>query len=101
MKNETRPLKMKNEKGDLKMNKQDAYKIVLNELLKVNMFRGVYDAKNGNEDFMDGILTVMEYIAFGADEKVGAEVTSQFTKNMVESKVRAEFASPELSVQHA
>ena len=52
------------------MNKQEAFKIVYDEMIKNQLFCGVYDAKNGNVHFMYGISTVMEQIAYeaGGDE---------------------------------
>ena len=45
-----------------------AYKLVYNDLRKVNLFRGVYDARHGDEHFMYGIQTVMEIVAFEAED---------------------------------
>lgn len=68
------------------MNKVEAYKIVLNDLRQVGMLRGRYDATYGSVDFMNGIYTVMEYIAYYAkDEKY----MDQFLDNMIESEKRA------------
>lgn len=39
------------------------WRFVYNKLMKCDLFRGVYDAKNGSESYMNGICTVMEYIA--------------------------------------
>lgn len=71
------------------MLKRLAYKIVFNDLIKCNMFVGKYDARNGNEDFMYGINTVMEYIAYAINNKTGNFFTEKFTKNMIESKKSA------------
>ena len=48
------------------MTVQEAYSIVLNDMLnsECGMFVGNYDAKNGSDEFMYGISTVMEYIAY-------------------------------------
>lgn len=59
------------------------YKIVLEDLRQVPLFAGKYDAKNGSEHFMFGILTVMEYIADKAGNK---EYTDMFIDNMNKSK---------------
>lgn len=59
------------------------YKIVLEDLKQVSLFTGKYDAKNGNEHFMFGILTVMEYIADKAGHK---EYTDMFIDNMNKAK---------------
>ena len=65
------------------------YKIVLEDLKQVSLFTGKYDAKNGNEHFMFGILTVMEYIA---DKAENQKYTDMFIDNMNKSKygVKAE-----------
>lgn len=65
------------------MNKTEAYEIVLKDLKKVSMFRGKYDAKNGDRPFMYGVFTVMEHIA----EQAGDEYfTVRFVKNMLKSE---------------
>lgn len=69
--------------------KPEAYKLVFNELIKCNMFKGIYDAKHGNTDFMYGILAVMEYIAVNVSEDCYENFTAEFTKNMVNSKFKA------------
>lgn len=45
------------------------WSLVLDYLLEVSMFRMEFDAKNGNEHFMYGIATVMDYIAEKADRE--------------------------------
>lgn len=48
------------------MNKEEAYKIVFDDLTReggCDLFRGIYDAKNGKDSYMNGISLVMEYIA--------------------------------------
>lgn len=53
------------------MNKQDAYKIVFNDILNrdIGIFLGRFDAINGDKKFMYGINTVMEFIAFESSEQ--------------------------------
>ena len=49
---------------------QNAYKIVYNDILeKGGLFTGNFDGKNGNKNFMYGIYTVMEFIAYNASEQ--------------------------------
>ena len=63
-----------------------AYTLVFRDLTEngPNLFMGFYDAKHGNEDFMYGICTVIEYmeqfidIIKPDDQRYGA----QFIKNM-------------------
>ena len=47
---------------------------------------GKYDAKNGNKEFMYGISTVMEWIAYRASEKQGEEFSAMFLDNMIDSQ---------------
>lgn len=68
------------------MNKTIAFQIVLNELLDVPMFKGIYDAKRGNKDFMYGISTVMEHIAYTVNDNVGNDFNDIFLKNMITSE---------------
>ena len=65
------------------MNEKEAFQIVLNKLKECNLFCGFYDARNGKEDFMYGISTVMEVIADYAEDKMFADM---FLKNMVVSE---------------
>lgn len=53
------------------MTKQEAYKIVYNDILSrdIGLFIGRFDAKNGKPEFMYGISTVMEFIAFECGEE--------------------------------
>ena len=52
---------------------QDAYRIVYNDILNsgCGLLVGEYDAKNGNEKFMYGISTVMEWIAYRVSQEDG------------------------------
>jgi hypothetical protein len=73
------------------MDKQEAYKIVLDDLKQVNLFCGIYDARqndNGVKDkYMHGIESVMETIAHNAGEP---EFDDMFLDNLIASKKRAE-----------
>lgn len=71
------------------MTKQEAYKIVFNDLIKNKMFCGHYDAKHGNEHFMYGILTVMEVIAIGIDYQTSSDFEERFLKNLIKSEEKA------------
>ena len=64
-----------------------AYKLVLDDLRKINMFNGIYDAKNGKSDFMDGVWTVMACIAYGANHE---EFEDEFCNNRIKSIERSE-----------
>ena len=67
------------------MFKKWAYKKVFRKLCECNLFVGIYDAKNEHDDFMDGIGTVMEYIAYSIDEKTGNSFLETFLKNIAKS----------------
>ena len=49
------------------------------------LFAGNYDARNGNEDFMYGISTTMEYFTHLVDENYGIEFSDKFIMNMLKS----------------
>ena len=66
--------------------KEEAFLYVLNELKKCELFVGKYDAKNGNEHFMNGIACVMESIAYHAGEDIGDEFSDEFTRNLIASE---------------
>ncbi len=63
-----------------------AYKLVYKDLRRVSMFRGVYDASNGGEEFMHGIQTVMEMVAFIAED---FDFETVFLDNLINSQVKA------------
>ena len=69
------------------MTKQELYKLVFDDLMNngPDLFKGMYDAVNGGEDFMDGISTVIEYIANNVSEKCGDEFNTLFFDNMSKS----------------
>lgn len=67
---------------------QDAYRIVFNDILNndCGLMVGKYDARNGSKEFMYGISTVMEWIAYRVSEVDGDEFSDLFIKNMIESE---------------
>ena len=67
---------------------QDAYRIVFNDILNSGwgLMVGNYDAKNGSEQFMHGISTVMEWIAYRVSEADGDAFSEMFTKNLLKSE---------------
>ena len=67
------------------MDKEEIRQLVL-EMMECPMFRGEYDAKHGNESFMNGIATVIEYLAMRVDDTFYQEVSDVFTHNMVKSQ---------------
>ena len=70
---------------------QEAYKIVLDDILNsdCNLMIGKYDAKNGSPQFMYGISTVMEWIAYKVSEEEGNNFSELFTKNLIKKKKKA------------
>lgn len=65
------------------MKRQEAYKQVLEDLMKIQMFTGTYDAVHGTKDFMYGILTVMKVIA---DRAGNDTLLNEFIYNMEMNK---------------
>lgn len=63
-----------------------AYKLVYKDLRRVSMFRGVYDASNGSEEFMHGVQTVMEMVAFVAED---FNFETVFFDNLTYSQIKA------------
>ena len=68
---------------------EKAYKAVYNDLMKVDLFRGHYDAKNGSETFVRGIGTVMENIALHVSEETANKYMQEFTNNIQDARKRA------------
>lgn len=71
---------------------------VYDRLIEVPMFCGIYDAKNGNEHFMYGIATVMEYIAYLVDEDTYEDYNDMLHRNMTASEERAEQTEPKSEI---
>ena len=69
------------------MNKQEAFKIVLEDLTNsgCGLFVGKFDAKNGSKDFMYGVNMIMEYIAHKVSEEEFEEFETLFFDNMEKS----------------
>ena len=70
------------------MKKIEAYTIVYNELVRVGLFSGTYDAVHGSRSYMNGVATVMEQIAMRAG--VEKEYEELFMKNLVRSEQKIE-----------
>lgn len=73
------------------MDKKEAYKLVYDDLIKCNMFKGIYDAVNGNISFMNGVACVMEVVADGAGQY--DEFCDIFSDNILKSKKKAKTKS--------
>ena len=66
---------------------QNAYKIVYNDILNsgVGLFTGNFDSKNGNKNFMYGIYTVVEFIAYNASEQDYNDFEEIWLENFMKS----------------
>ena len=66
---------------------QNAYKIVYDDIVNsgVGLFTGNFDSKNGNKNFMYGICTVMEFIAYNASEQDYDDFEEIWYKNFTKS----------------
>ena len=82
--------KWRDKSTDERYNLAEASRIVLNQLLEYNMFKGAYDARNGKPEFIYGIQTVIENIAYNIDEETGDKISDMITRNIVESMNKAE-----------
>ena len=72
------------------MNKQEAYKMVYEDLTKMGgMFVGKYDATNGSKKYMYGICAVMENIAYNSGKETYEEFSETFFENMKKSVDKA------------
>lgn len=75
------------------LDKLQAYKIVYDDLMRINMFKGIYDASHtkddSTDDFMDGISTVMEYIAAQVSDETYTEYQDIWIKHIMESIAKA------------
>lgn len=65
------------------MTEKEAFALVYDKLKEIPLFTGCFNAKNGNLNFMYGIITVMEVIADKAD-KID-ELDDMFIKNLEKS----------------
>ena len=68
------------------MNKK-AFEEVYEDLIKCNLFCGKHDARHGSAEYMNGIKTVMEYIAYKADKT--DEFDELFHNNYFDSYFKA------------
>ena len=73
------------------MKLQEAYKIVYEDMIQseCGLLVGNYDAVNGRKEFMYGISTVMEWIAYRVSEEEGDAFSDVFIKNMIKKKKKA------------
>lgn len=59
---------------------------VVDGMTECGLFCGRYDAENGSAEFMHGIETVMEYLAYLVSDEYGAEFEEVFLKNLIKSE---------------
>ena len=67
-----------------------AYHLVYDDMVSKwpKLFKGCYDAKHGNNSFMYGICTVMEFIADKVSPEVYDKFSTEFVTNMNKSEER-------------
>lgn len=68
-----------------------AYHLVYDDMVSKGpkLFKGFYDEKHGNNSFMYGICTVMEFIADKVSPEVCDKFSTEFVTNMNKSEERA------------
>lgn len=71
---------------ELNTNEKEVLKGIIEEMRECNMFNGIYDAKNGKEDFMYGIATVMEWLAYMVSDEYGDNFSDTFINNLITSE---------------
>ena len=71
-------------------NEKAVLKGIIEEIREISMFNGRYDAKNGKKDFMYGILSVMECLAYMVSDKYGDSFSDTFLQNLIDSEQKAE-----------
>lgn len=75
------------------IDKKEAYQIVFDDLCRCSIFNGEYDAKNGSEDYMSGVYTVMEVIATNVSDECYYSFQKTFWDNINKSKRKAGISS--------
>ena len=78
-------------KATYEKNLKIAYQLVYDDMVSKgpDLFKGYYDAKHGNNSFMYGICTVMEFIADKVSPEVYDKFSTDFVANMNKSEERA------------
>ena len=62
---------------------------ITNQLRTCDLFNGIYDAKNGDVQFMYGIEIIMETLAVNISDDYFAEFCDTFAENMLKSLEKA------------
>ena len=72
---------------NLNNNEKMIVKKIIETIMEDNgLFAGNYDAINGNLEFMYGISSLLEYLAYSVDENFGNDVEDVFVKNILKSE---------------
>ena len=66
--------------------KQTMQNVIKTLMQNGGLFAGNYDAVNGNPEFMYGISSLLEYLAYAVDEDFGNKVEDEFVKNMLKNE---------------
>ena len=74
---------------ELSVNEKETLKDIIEEMNECGMFVGRYDAKNGKSEFMYGISTVMEYLAYRVSDEYGDDFSNTFVTNLIISEQKA------------
>ena len=74
---------------ELNINEKEILKGIIEEMRECTMFEGRYDAKNGNSEFMHGISTVMEYLAYRVSDEYGDDFSDTLVQNLIISEQKA------------
>lgn len=83
-----------------KMTLDDAYYLVYKDLTKEDgLLTGKYDAKNGSKQYMNGVWSVMELIAYGVGIDCYEAFNERFCRNLEKSQEQTESSTNEGEVQ--
>lgn len=74
---------------ELTKHEKATLKNIFEELKNCELFVGKYDAEHGDEQFMYGISSVMECLAYMIDGKYGDDFSHEFNENMLTSEEKA------------
>lgn len=74
---------------ELNTNEKEMLKGIIEEMREIGMFEGRYDAKSGKEEFMFGIATVMECLAYMVSDEYGDSFSDTFVQNLIASEQKA------------
>lgn len=75
---------------ELNTNEKETLKGIIEEMREICIFEGRYNARNGKEDFMYGVSTVMECLAYMVSDEYGDSFSDTFVKNLIISEQEAE-----------